>query len=49
LVKAGRIERGECSCLMIYMPVGANHVCSYPLHPEGQPLPDYDALPVLAA
>ena len=28
---------------------GANHVCVQPLHPEGQPLPDYDALTVLAA
>jgi len=28
---------------------GANHVCIQPLHPEGQSLPDYNALRVLAS
>ena len=27
---------------------GANHVCIQPLHPGGQPLPDYGALTALA-
>jgi probable F420-dependent oxidoreductase len=27
---------------------GASHVCIHPLHPEGQPSPDFDALKALA-
>jgi hypothetical protein len=28
---------------------GASHVCIQPLHPDGQPFPDFNALTVLAS
>ena len=35
--------------IQAHLDAGANHVCIQPLHPEGQPLPDYNALTALAA
>ncbi len=34
--------------LQAHFDAGASHVCIQPLHPEGQPIPDYDALRALA-
>jgi probable F420-dependent oxidoreductase len=34
--------------IQAHFDAGANHVCIQPLHPEGQPLPDYNALRALA-
>ena len=35
--------------IQAHFDAGANHVCIQPLHPEGQALPDYNALTALAA
>ena len=35
--------------LQAHFDAGANHVCMQPLHPEGQPVPDYAALTAFAA
>jgi len=34
--------------IQAHLDAGASHVCIEPLHPDEQPLPDYDALKVLA-
>ena len=34
--------------IQAHFDAGATHVCIQPLHPEGQPVPDYDALRALA-
>src|SRR3954447_1943764 len=34
--------------IQAHFDAGANHVCIQPLHPEGQPIPDYNALRALA-
>ena len=34
--------------IQAHFDAGASHVCIQPLHPDGRPLPDYDALDVLA-
>jgi probable F420-dependent oxidoreductase len=35
--------------IQAHFDAGASHVCIQPLHPEGQPVPDYNALKVLAS
>jgi probable F420-dependent oxidoreductase len=35
--------------IQAHFDAGASHVCIQPLHPDGQPLPDYNALRVLAS
>jgi probable F420-dependent oxidoreductase len=35
--------------IQAHFDAGASHVCIQPLHPEGQPIPDYNALAVLAS
>jgi len=35
--------------IQAHFDAGASHVCIQPLHPEGRPLPDYNALAALAA
>ena len=35
--------------IQAHFDAGASHVCIQPLHPEGQPVPDYNALRALAA
>jgi probable F420-dependent oxidoreductase len=34
--------------LQAHVEAGASHVCLQPLHPDGQPLPDFEALAALA-
>jgi len=34
--------------IQAHFDAGASHVCIQPLHPEGQPVPDYNALKALA-
>ena len=34
--------------IQAHFDAGASHVCIQPLHPEGQPTPDYNALSALA-
>ena len=34
--------------IQAHFDAGASHVCIQPLHPEGQPIPDYNALTALA-
>src|SRR5215813_8983272 len=34
--------------IQAHFDAGASHVCIQPLHPDGQPMPDYNALKVLA-
>ena len=34
--------------LQAHVEAGASHVCIQPLHPDGQPLPDFEALTALA-
>jgi hypothetical protein len=34
--------------LQAHVDAGASHVCIQPLHPDGQPLPDFNALAALA-
>ena len=35
--------------IQAHFDAGASHVCIQPLHPNGQPMPDYNALRVLAS
>ena len=35
--------------IQAHFDAGASHVCIQPLHPDGQPLPDFNALTVLAS
>jgi probable F420-dependent oxidoreductase len=35
--------------IQAHFDAGASHVCIQPLHPDGQPVPDYHALTVLAS
>ena len=41
-------EKAIRNRLQAHFDAGATHVCIQPLHPEGQPIPDYDALKALA-
>jgi len=34
--------------IAVHLEAGASHVCIQPLNPDGQPLPDFNALTVLA-
>jgi len=43
------IEQAIRQRIQAHFDAGASHVCIQPLHPEGQPLPDYTALAALAA
>ena len=35
--------------IQAHFDAGASHVCIQPLHPDGQPVPDYNALTILAS
>ena len=35
--------------IQAHFDAGASHVCIHPLHPDGQPVPDYNALTILAS
>jgi hypothetical protein len=46
---AWRSETAIRQRIQAHFEAGASHVCIQPLHPDGQPVPDYNTLAVLAS